>query len=479
MISLMSTARRCLALRAAIGVVAAGCIVPCAGSAVSRPLDAQAPARATVGTIQGRVVDKDGRPLPGITIEALAWRIEHGARTLVAAAAAESGASGEFALTFQDAGAYVVRAYDRNGLLAGDRAEIPYGVTYYPGETNAARAVPLELPAADRAPIRVTLALLPTRLANIAGVVRSPDRRLSSLSVTLRPTAAPSPAVGAPSVMPIAPDGAFVFPRVLPGQYQIQAVGIDEGGPAPQLAASITVLVQGDDIANLSLGLVPCAALSGRVTAEPVAGSQPPAFQDLRVRALPVGEGHPLGDRAVRINATGAFVLEGVPPGLYHFLVEGLRDPWVVQSIVHRGQDVTDVGVELAPGRRAGDVRVTIVDVASEVSGVVRDEVGRAVSNAAVVVAPPAPRFWVAASRRVAVVRAAANGRYSVRGLPPGAYHVAAAPGLDVADARLFTREFLQEVATAGAAVEVHGTAGRTIDAPVLSPAALGRGLSR
>ena len=56
--------------------------------------------------------------------------------------------------------------------------------------------------------------------------------------------------------------------------------------------------------------------------------------------------------------------------GTHILAVEGLSYPWVVKSVTYRGQDITDTGLDVS-GRqqRFDEVRVTITDVASEVSG--------------------------------------------------------------------------------------------------------------
>jgi hypothetical protein len=213
--------------------------------------------------------------------------------------------------------------------------------------------------------------------------------------------------------------------------------------------------------------------------AEAVAAPPPLPLEGLRVRAVPVDDSRHADARDARVDRRGAFALDGVPPGTHHLMVEGLRPPWVVKSIVERGQDVTDVGVEMSPGERLSDVAVTLVDVASEATGVVRDEAGRPVPDSVVVVAAPAPRFWIAGSRRVAVARADGEGRYAVRGLPAGSYRAGALAGLRETDARLYAREFLEGVTTTGVPLEVRGTATSALDVPLLPQALLRRELSR
>ena len=107
--------------------------------------------------------------------------------------------------------------------------------------------------------------------------------------------------------------------------------------------------------------------------------------------------------------------------GAHILAVEGLPYPWVVKSVTYRGQDITDAGLDIS-GRqqRFDEVRVVITDVASEVSGIVRDAAGAAVPDATVLIVPLSETFWTRTGRRLGVLRTDAGGRYRVRGLPAG-----------------------------------------------------------
>jgi hypothetical protein len=137
-----------------------------------------------------------------------------------------------------------------------------------------------------------------------------------------------------------------------------------------------------------------------------------------------------------------------VMAGSHVIRVQGLQDPWVLKSVVLRGRDITDAGLEAEPGRQVNDLRVTIADVATEVSGTVRDAEGTVRTDATVLVVPLAPQFWTRSSRRLVVLHTDGSGRYRVRGLPAGEYRVAAAAALDEADA--FRRDLLKDVAARG-----------------------------
>jgi len=192
------------------------------------------------------------------------------------------------------------------------------------------------------------------------------------------------------------------------------------------------------------------------------AGGRPPAFTGIRVRA-PLADGSSFGDAITGdVSATGSFAIRGLLNGSHVLALEGLPDPWVLHSVTHRGQDITDHGLEVEGGQRVSGVRIAITDVASEVSGSVTDAAGVPARGALVVVVPGAPQFWSRASRRLRVVRADPSGRYRVRGLPAGEYVVAASVERQEED--VYRHEVLRELIARGTPITLSGPEARVVD---------------
>ena len=131
---------------------------------------------------------------------------------------------------------------------------------------------------------------------------------------------------------------------------------------------------------------------------------------------------------------------------------------------IHGSMDV-DATLALAfLARHSADtgVRITITNVASEVSGTVRDKDGRGVAGALVVFVPVPQQFWAPVSRRFGRLRTDASGHYSVRGLPPGDYRAAASLELDDRDA--YRPDITRAVGEAGVGVSLETLATRVLD---------------
>jgi hypothetical protein len=303
----------------------------------------------------------------------------------------------------------------------------------------------------------------------VGRVITDDQRKLVSGAVIMTPLPGNGLIVIPTEDVTIRPDGSFSFRNVPPGTYQIRAHGTTEPGGA-SLFATVNVAVKGRDISHVDLVLVPGASVTGKISVEPVSVLKPPLFRAVRVRATFL-ERSSIGDVVTSdVQPDGSFTLRGIMAGTHMITVEGLPYPWVLKNVWYRGQDITDAGLEAESGRQLEDVRVTVTDAASEVSGTVRDPHGAAVAGAVVLIIPLAEQFWTPTSRRFRLVRTDAGGHYRIRGLPAGEYRAAASLELDERDA--YRPALLRGFREAGVPLTLGSLETRVLDLPLVSIAA-------
>ena len=385
-------------------------------------------------SIVGRILDEDGSPFAGADVDALVTRFEAGADTLFSVATVQTDDRGEFRLFGLAPGRYFVSAADP----AFRNVSTPKGVqhfspTYYPGVALAdqARAVVIAGPA-DSPRIEFRLKLVPP--ANVSGRLAAADgRQLLSGAITMGPADGEGVPV-APTEQPsIRADGRFTFAGVAPGRYQIRARGQTDGTGAA-LFGAYSVEVAGEDIEDVKVTLRPGAVLEGALAIENRRGSKTPDFTTLRVRA-PFVDGNAFGDSLTGVvEPDGSFVLRGIMKGTHQIVLDGLRLPWVVKSVIYQGADITDTPIEAAEKQSIRGVRLTITDAASEVTGTVTNARHGAVAGAGVLVFARVPLFWMRTNRRMRVAYTDVTGRFSVAGLPAGEYVAVASPAVDEGD---------------------------------------------
>jgi len=266
-------------------------------------------------------------------------------------------------------------------------------------------------------------------------IAAADGRRLLSGAVMLTTVDDTSTAAVPPDDVTIFPDGRFTFGRVPPGRYEIRARAQSQGKSAVMFA-TFGLTVEGRDIANLTLVLEPGALLDGRLAVENRHRTSQSLLSTLMVRA-PLTDGSGYGDALTgAVEKNGAFVIRGLMPGTHYVNVDGLGDKWTVKQVTLRGHDITDQPFDVA-GQAVRDVGVTIVDEVSELTGDVRDHQDRPAADIAVLIFSAAPQYWIRNGRRVRLVRTNADGRFEMRGLPPGGYLAIAGPSITDAKGRL------------------------------------------
>ena len=273
----------------------------------------------------------------------------------------------------------------------------------------------------------------------------------------------------------ILPNGTFTFQSVPPGRYEIRARGETAPGGAAHFA-SFRLRVEGHDVSDITMELLPGATISGQVTFEPTNGRHA-AFTGLRVRA-PLVDGRSFADALTgEVLSDGTYAIRGVMPGSHLLTVEGLQYPWVIKSVTSRGQDVSDAGLEADARQRFENVRIVVTDAATDVSGVVRDDRGQPVADAMVLVIPLAQQFWQRSSRRFGLLRSDAEGRFRIRGLPEGEYRAVASLDVDESDA--FLVPVLDRLSDAGMPLSLKPLEQRVLDLSLTPPAGVRRASSR
>jgi hypothetical protein len=429
------------------------------------------------GVIAGQILDEDLQPFAGARVEALVSRLE-GHATLVSLVSAQTDDRGQFRLSGLPAGQYYVSAFDPAFERVGDETgALTYTPTYYPGTPDPEQATRVTVvPGAEPTPT-IVFSLKIVRPARVTGRIATADRQqLISGTVIM------SPALGRRlTPVPvrdvlILPDGSFSFRDVPPGHYQIRARGELERGGTP-LFAMFRIAVEGRDIEGVNLTLAPGASLEGTLTVEAVTAPLPESLSGVRVRA-PFADGSSFGDAVTgQVAKDGSFRIRGLMPGSHVITIEGLPASWVLKRISYRGQDVTDAALDVESGQALRDVRVTVTDETTDLSGVVRTDGGRAAAGALVLVISPSPQFWSRMSRRFGLVRADAGGRYHIRGLPPGEYRAVATFDIDESEAT--KPDLLRELAAHAVALTLEEHERRALDLPLVSLADARRTVSR
>jgi len=264
--------------------------------------------------------------------------------------------------------------------------------------------------------------------------------------------------------------GAFAFPMVPTGQYSIVALrnaSSGNSGPPGPIAAAVAgewasqPLTVGDqDIKDVVVSMQAGARVSGRV--EFVGGSDrlsPARLQQVAIAATLAQakfRNSSASPGPSRLDADGRFEFNGVGPGRYRIRAPAAT-PWVVQSIVVDGRDVTDAPLTI-DATDIPDVVITYGDTPTAVTGQVGGSDGR---EATAFIFPADRSKWADAggsTRAFQVARVTTSGTFKISNVVAGDYLIVALRedlSTDWPDATFLTR-----IATAAVPLKV--VAGQT-----------------
>ena len=405
--------------------------------------------------IAGRIIDRDGRPVPGAVVDVTQIIEINGERRRRpvggATGSTRTNGHGEYRVHGLMPGGYMISTW----LIAGPQAppiadvtpeEIAwtrqptgpppprgrghnFAPTLFPGVLDDAAATLVQVGRGEqRLGLDFAMQYLP--VTRVSGVVFGPDGRPApGVQISRGPKRLSSTATwfgGSTSA-----DGRFSFAGIPPGEHVV----IARTRPEPMLWAMADVYASGQEEVELQLRLQPGPAVTGRVVFDGQ-GSPAPGIDrvTLGFESLTVASSI-LGPISVKANADGTFSARGLMPGAYRLTPEvsgtAAGTSWRPRSAIYQTKDLLDGPFEVRSGEDVADIVVTFSDRLGEVAGMLQSASGRPAQQLYVLVFPVERAFWTVRSRRIVSTRSGLDGRYSLVGLPAGEYYLCALTELD------------------------------------------------
>jgi protocatechuate 3,4-dioxygenase beta subunit len=386
-----------------------------------------------MSVISGRVTDEEGEPIAGVNVHAMRSAYFDGRRQWVRVSESNlrTDDAGEYRITGLVPGTYIVEARSRDEWTidaGGHEQTMGYAPTYFPGTTSMSDAGRVTV-ALGREAASNDFSLQVGRAVTVSGTaLTSQGKPFRSVNLRLEVRSEGGGMFGTAGDVRTDADGRFTFRNVAPGDYILNAT---EQEPSPELA-SLPILVDGGDLTNLTLAGSAGGTLSGQVVLDDGVAQKMPRVS-IRIVERQLGQPSPsmLGafrNRYVPVEPTadGAFSVAHVLGPSYIDVT--LPDGWIVKSIAQSGRDITDAPIVLRNGDDLPGVRITLTDRPTSVSGAVTGDNGSPPVDGTVVVFAAEAQRWFDGSRFVKATRPDQQGRYQVKGLPPGDYLAVALP---------------------------------------------------
>ena len=423
--------------------------------------------------ITGTLADEDGAPVPMAAVQVLRYVYRQGQQQLGAAGSDRTDDRGEYRVFSLEPGDYFVSAIvprelrgggTRGGGLASpvggpdgggfagrfgdptvgadpvlpgldDPGELGYAPTYYPGVASLGEAARVTVGlSSEAAGVDFALRLVPT--ASVSGTIFDIDGTPAAGTQVMMMPAEGVVFRGAMLGARVRGDGTFEVRDVPPGQYALRAMtrggrrgrggGFGGGiGAAPSFASQ-SIAVDGFDITDVTLVLGPGATIRGSVVFDSTSQSPPDSASGVRISA-PAVEPIPFGGSSnTRVESDGTFEMSNVSDGRRRITASGAPDGWILTSVYLDGRDVIDTPLDFGGVRRVDGVQLVFTDQVSELSGVVHDGQGAALTEFTVIAFPVNEQLWQPQSRYIKASRPDQNAHYRIEGLPAGEYLLAA-----------------------------------------------------
>lgn len=361
---------------------------------------------APLGVIAGQVVDSEGEPARGATVEALHYVYVSGKKQLRSVAGARSGDRGDFRLFGLRAGTYYLKATGRQAAPFDvlDNAT----VTFFPGTADPSRAAPITLRPGDQT--RGFDIRLQSSGAHIIRFKLPSGIRLSPTESHLFNSQGFLPTEGGTS------RNEVFFGNVPPGSYEALFMGM--GTDKSRSYARRHVEVTNAEIDGGTLDFVPGATITGIVRVE---GGTIPGLAKLNIRLSSEFRDLPQYNASTGIKPDASFTFEAAAPVAYEISIN--RVPGVYLKTVRMGdqplaQPRIDAAEKLEP------LTVVLGADVGELEGVVKNSKGDLVPRARVDAIPDGDH-----ARRPDFHRSTFSderGQFKITDVPPGQYNILA-----------------------------------------------------
>src|ERR1017187_2570341 len=372
------------------------------------------------GAIGGRVVNEEGVPVRGCTVNAVQPAYEQNRRNLMGVGGTATNDKGEYRIDNLAPGRYHVFAHCRVALPAAHPL-LPRGdprtphETYLPqfcgGGLDPATATRLTVVAGDsleNVDFRMTRVPAFTLRGSIAG--GDAEAVASVVNVMLLPANRLLRSLLLSSAAADSQSRKFQIQPVIPGSYLLLAFSMHEGRV---FSAQRTVEVGAAPPDPLEIPLQSGADLKGSLQFD---SDDHPPLENGQISLAPMDGPFFVPQPRAQLDKDGAFTLTGVLPGRWRLIVSV---PGFAKSVSLAGQPVSPDGFQVGAGA-AGPLRIVmgskLADVHVEVAGAAPD---RQVS--AVIFPEDSDRLGAGLERAGSAM---GTGRIEVGAMPPGRYRV-------------------------------------------------------
>ncbi len=424
------------------------------------------------GIVSGRILDEDGEPMEGVSIQLLRPQYFASQRRIMGAAGNQSNDRGEFRITNVAPGKYyllIQRINNSNMPLQQGKEEFGYPKLFFPGVETIEHAQRVEVGAGQEV-ANLQMALRKVRVYRVRGHVpgiaapaaqqpgaQGGGRRGggNGMVIQLRPDGGSSEMMG-PGFGPgmgggqVRADGSFEIAGVSPGAYKLTLSSFGEG--RPKVVGSLKLSVGNDNVDGIVLAPSPLVSFQGKIVVE---GDKTAVnMKSVRVQLMSTDMGGMGFNPPIEVAADGSFAAAELSQDKYRITVTPGAAAYV-KAITVGGQNILDTAFDLSGGG-GGAMEVLLSTKIATINGTVeKQKQDDAPGSVVIVKVGPNSELTLlsSASGQSALARVDESGKFSIANLPPGEYKLIAFEEVDLVTAS--DPEFLKKFEDRAATVKI------------------------
>ncbi len=378
------------------------------------------------GVIAGRVMDEDGEPVQGVTVEALERDNFRGKVRTYDAAQVSTNDLGEFRIFGLRPGRYFVEASPESGgyrsigkVSLRHQTFDPTGgyvSVYYPNASDISQASLIHVKPGDEI-TGIDLMFVRTRSYKVRGQILNVaiERPSGDTSVALVSREADSFSTeNARRGQVDEKTGVFEIDDAAPGSYTVIAAYRDGEN---DLIGSVPLEIANADVDSVRVVITRGAEVRGRVIQEGKVPASPVVAVDFELRDSQSFS----YSRSTETNSDGTFSAKGLKDGVYDISVASKCDTCFLKSAVANGVDILDRGLQVTSGSAPSPIEMVYSSNSGTVDGTVTHEDGTPAAGATIVLVSDHPQhiLW----QSYLDDSTDQNGNFIIRRVPPGSYH--------------------------------------------------------
>jgi protocatechuate 3,4-dioxygenase beta subunit len=378
--------------------------------------------------VSGRVTDGAGKPLRGVSVQAMKRSYRQGHSELADVSSVSTNDAGEYRMADLTRGEYYLRASYSHPPAPKKESDETYVPLYYPGTSDPAHAVPLTVREGEQL-AGIDMHIAPVRTFNVKGRAMNGVTALPAKGSRVALVGDQGKLTFSPVQSATGATGTFEFRGIPPGSYILAAEQPATGPHGKALWARVAVQVSDVNVEDVEAVVSPGVEISGRVRADGKAAVDLTRMSvELELRDASAAVLMPDAPSA-SVSADGTFLLHQVPEGSYDLNVFPVPSGFYLSA---NGADVLEAGLTVGHGYAPPALDLILTPALGRIDGTVSNSDESPVAGALVLLVPGGARR----SQRLYYRRAITDqsGRFAMQKVAPGDYRLFAGEGMEIPD---------------------------------------------